>query len=65
MKKDRLHKTIEDFKVYLDGIERMAKKCSPEQRADLNQVLTSLLVLLVGFKKGTHLGEVIINFKQL
>ena len=65
MKKPTLHQVIKDFKYYLDGIEKMTKKCSPEQKAHLANILGSLLTVLVGFRKGTHMGEMVIDWKSL
>lgn len=65
MSKGNLNETIKDFKFYLEEIKKMTKKCSPEQKAHLNAVLSSLLTLLVGFRKGTHMGEMIIDYKNL
>lgn len=57
-------KVIKDFKDYLTGIEKLSKRLNPSQKRDLERILSSLLTLLVGFKKGSHLGEVFINWKN-
>ena len=64
-KKIPLKQTIKDFRFYLAEIEKMTAKCTPEQKEHLSVVLGSLLILLVGFKKGTHMGEMILDFKNL
>lgn len=43
----------------------MTKNCSPEQKKHLANVLGTLLTLLVGFRKGTHMGEMVIDYKNL
>ncbi len=66
MKKEpTLKQVIKDFKYYLGEMEKLTKNCSPEQKEHLREVLASLLILLVGFKKGTHMGEMVIDFKNL
>ena len=54
---NRLNKTISDLSLYIREMKKMMKDCSPRQREDLNQILKSLIKLLVGFRKGTRMGE--------
>lgn len=65
MQKPTLGQTIKDFQFYLGEIKTMTKNCSPEQKKHLANVLGTLLTLLVGFRKGTHMGEMVIDYKNL
>lgn len=42
----------------------LTKNCTPEQKEHLRDVFSALLILLVGYKKVTHLGEMVIDFKN-
>lgn len=55
----RTTKTIvKDFKIYLDGIEKLSRPLSAGQRIKLNRVLSTILTLLIAFKRNSGLGHV-------
>ena len=57
-------KVIKDFILYLEEIDKLAKKLKPEKKKQLETILSSMLTLLVCLKKASHLGEVSINFLE-
>lgn len=60
----KVGKTIDDFRAYLAEFKRMAKGLSPDQTAQLNQILISLMVLLVSLRQASHLGEATIDLDK-
>lgn len=61
MKKSKL--AIRNLKTYLDHIEDAAEKLDTEQDAQLANILSVQLSLLIALKKQSRLGEV--NFDHL
>lgn len=51
-------KTIKDFKLYLDHVEKLSKTLPKDKRAELENILRVMLVLLVSLKKTSDLGKV-------
>lgn len=50
-------KTIKDFITYLGEIEKLAMELPLEQREKIDAIIRSQLILLVCFRKASHLGE--------
>lgn len=54
-------KVINDFKIYLDEIDRLSKGLDKEQKKELENILSVSLTLLVSLKKSSNLGCVSIK----
>ena len=50
-------KVIKDLKTYLDEIERLSKPLDKEQKAELENILSVILTLLISLKKASNLGS--------
>lgn len=60
-----MRKLINDYKIYLDELERLSRKLDDKQKQDLFKVIESQLILLVAFKKQSNLGCISLNiFKK-
>lgn len=57
-----MKKTITDYKLYLDEIERLSKSLSKGQKESLETILRSQLCLLISLKRNSNLGALSINF---
>lgn len=55
-------KITKDFKTYLDSIDELSKKLDKEQRKELENILTVMLMLLVSMKQSSNLGRNIYKF---
>ena len=51
-------KITKDLKIYLDEIDRLSKKIPKEKRAELENILKVLLILLVSLKQSSNLGKI-------
>lgn len=49
---------IQDFKDYLDGIEKLSGNLDTDQRVELENILRVMLTLLVHLKRDSRLGIV-------
>ena len=55
-------KVTKDLIEYIEHIDELSGSLNDEQRKELENIMVSILKLFVGFKKGTNLGNVGINF---
>ena len=51
-------KVTKDLKIYLDEIDKLAKKVPKEKRAELENILKVVLTLLVSLKQSSNLGKI-------
>lgn len=54
---------INNYKAYLDGIEKLSRPLDKKQKEQLKTILSAQLTLLVSLKKASKLGEVTLNWK--
>lgn len=52
-------KVINDYKIYLDEIDRLSKNLSLKQKKELENILKVNLTMLVALKKSSKLGCVL------
>lgn len=57
-----IKKTVKDLQTYVGQMGELAEKLDEKQQTQLNEILRSLLILLVSLRKSSHLGEFSINF---
>jgi hypothetical protein len=55
--KKNVFNTTNDLILYLEDIKRLAKSLAPDQKAQLQQILSTILTLLVCMRQASHLGE--------
>lgn len=51
-------KVTEDFISYIKHIDKVSATLKPQQRKQLENILETLLIILVTIKKGSNLGKV-------
>lgn len=57
-------KEIKDLVYYLSDFDEKAKKLNPKQKKELHEIIRTILILLVALRKSSHLGEVVVNYKN-
>lgn len=57
-----INKTVRDLVDYVESLGELGVQLEPTKQNQLNEILKSVLILLVALKKSSHLGQTSINF---
>lgn len=59
---DEYREVFADARRHLSHIEKLGNKLDGQQKAQLTEVVRSILILLVALRRASHLGDVSIRF---
>lgn len=57
-------KVTQDLLKYIKHLDTISKVLKPKQKKELENILRTLMIILVALKKGTDLGKVKFNWEE-